>query len=253
MVSQDMVLRDVNGNLSLVPMNPIGAVKLEEMRDSDLDLSLTPRDVLSIFVRMVKVLGVSNVPEYLAPVRFFCLHRGKIPEKKRSLGEIMDEEEEDEGIVRRLSMADISGWQRALLDFLVNPGEMFEVEGREKMVEKILSSYRMSLTDEMTVAFSPEAAFKVVEELKEKEMFPALFFFPNLFGAVHMASHLVRFLLKKEVSGKEKKEEKAKKSKVRTLEKQISSLERAKGNGREMRERRKNLEDKNLKTRSVYS
>lgn len=243
MVSQDMVPRVIDGEFRLIPMNPIGAVSIDELRDINLDLSLTPRDVLSLFVRMVKVLGVDNVPEYLAPIRFFCLHQRKVPEIIKSLGEVMGEEEEEEGIIRRLTMEDIMIWQKLIMNFLVNPGKKFEMSGRDKMVEKIISSYRMSLTDEMTIEFSPETAFKVVEELRDKDMFPALFFFPDLFGAVNMASYLVRFLLKKNVKGREKKDEKQKKSRVKTLEKQISSLERVKGNGREIRERRRNLRD----------
>ena len=242
MVSQDMVPRVMEDGLHLVPMNPLGAVTVEELKDDDLDLSLTPRDVLSLFVRIVKIFGIGRVPEYLAPIRFFCLHQCNIPDKLKTLEDIEDEEEEDEGIIRRLTMTDIGKWQRSILDFLVNPPSQLRMDDWDEKVERIMASFRMSLTDESTAQFSAESAFNVVEEMKKKDMFPALFFFPNLYGAVQMASQIVRYLSMKEC-GSGKKEERAKKSKVRALEKQISSLERAKGNGRELRERRQKMEE----------
>lgn len=243
-VPQDMIPRMVDGQFKLIPSNPLGGVTLEELKDPNLDIAMTPRDVNSLFIRIVKVFGMTNVPEYLAPVRFFCLHSTKPSPTTRSLKEAMADEDEDaEGVVNRLSMEDIREWQKHLLAFLNNPPESMKGDDWEEKVEKILASYRMSLTDEDTLEYSPDALYDVIMALKEADMFPALCFNKNLYGAIRSAQQLMRLLATiGEIKGTGK-EDRAKKSKVRVLEKLISSLEKAKGNGRELRERRRQMEE----------
>lgn len=237
-VAQDMIPRGVGGGegVSLVSINPICNMnRLDEIRGAD--VSMTTRDVTVLFNKIVKKFGLEGTPEYLAPIPFFCKYGCKKPERVvRFLEE--DDEEEDEaedeknekeeaaGIVRRLTMNDIKKWQECLIDFLI-----------EKEDGSILQSYRNNDLDMVEIT-TPKNAFLIIEECKKKDMFPALFFFKSLYGAIYYTGEIIKLLEAKQpdVVIREKK------SNVRALEKQIASLSKMKGNGKELRARRERME-----------
>ena len=229
-VAQDMISRAVGGGegVTLMSINPICNMnRLEEIRGAE--ISMTARDVTVLFNKIVKKFGVDGTPEYLAPIPFFCKYGCKKPEggKVRFLEDDDEEaeEEEESGIVRRLTMNDIKKWQECLIDFLI-----------EKEDGSILQSYRNNDLD--VVGLDPKNAFLIIEECKKRDMFPALFFFKSLYGAIYYTGEIIKLLDAKqpEMIIREKK------SNVRALEKQIASLSKMKGNGKELRARRERME-----------
>jgi hypothetical protein len=227
-VAQDMIPRAVGGGVSLVSINPICNMnRLDEVRGAE--ISMTARDVTVLFNKIVKRFGVEVTPEYLAPIPFFCKYGCRKPDGVVRFIEEEDEEEEKEataaGIVRRLTMNDIRKWQECLIDFLI-----------EKEDGIILQSYRNNDLD--VVGLDPKNAFLIIEECKKRDMFPALFFFKSLYGAIFYTGEIIKLLEAKQpdVIVREKK------SNVRVLEKQIASLSKMKGNGKELRARRERME-----------
>ena len=230
-VAQDMIPRVREEGVSLVSINPICNMNsLEEVRGAE--VSMTARDVTVLFNKIVKKFGVEGTPEYLAPIPFFCKYGCKKPEGGRRFIEEDDEEEEEDGeeesgIVRRLTMNDIKKWQECLIDFLI---------GKEDGSGSILQSYRNNDLD--VVELAPKNAFLIIEECKKRDMFPALFFFKSLYGAIFYTGEIIKLLDAKQpdVVVREKK------SNVKVLEKQIASLSKMKGNGKELRARRERME-----------
>lgn len=231
-VAQDMTPRVREEGVSLVSINPICNMnRLEEIRGAE--VSMTARDVTVLFNRIMKKFGGEGTPEYLAPIPFFCKYGCKKPEGMvRFLEEEAEAEEEAEdaeeaaGIVRRLTMNDIQKWQECLIEFLI-----------EKEDGIILQSYRNNDLDVADIT-TPKNAFLIIEECKKKDMFPALFFFKSLYGAIYYTGEIIKLLDAKQpdVVVREKK------SNVRALEKQIASLSKMKGNGKELRARRERME-----------
>lgn len=214
MVQQDMYFKDG----SLRNINKLAGVDLTE---ENLDIQMTPKDVLMLFMRIIKNYGVDKVPAYLAPIRFFCLHNCRIPDSDETIEQNLEKEEEDSGHIRRLTMEDINKWKDALINFMNKEVITENQEGSE---------------------LNYDNAFRVLEEMKEKEMFPALFFFKNLYNAIQYGCNIVKKLGDKTVDDTvERREGKMKKSKVKSLEKRIGSLERARGNGRLLRDKRERL------------
>lgn len=129
---------------------------------------MTARDVTVLFNKIVKKFGIEDTPEYLAPIPFFCKYGCKKPEKIVFLdgdGEEDGEEEEDEsGIIKRLTMNDIQKWQACLIDFLI-----------QKEDESVPGSYQNN--DVMTAEFTPKNAFLVIEECKKEGYVPCSVFF----------------------------------------------------------------------------
>ena len=234
-VAQDMIPRVREEGVSLVSINPICNMNsLEEVRGAD--VSLTARDVTVLFNRIIKKFGEEGTPEYLAPIPFFCKYGCKKPEVVRFLDEDGEngedgedgeaEEEEAAGIVRRLTMSDIQKWQECLIEFLI-----------EKEDESILQSYRNNDLDVMNFT-TPKNAFLIIEECKKRDMFPALFFFKSLYGAIYYTGEIIKLLDAKQPDMVVRE----KKSNVKVLEKQIASLSKMKGNGKELRARRERIE-----------
>jgi len=240
-VAQDMIPRAVGGGVSLVSVNPICNMNsLEEVGGAE--VSMTARDVTVLFNKIVKKFGMEGTPEYLAPIPFFCKYGCRKPEggwvrfidggEEESDKESEEESEEAAaadvatGIVRRLTMNDIQKWQKCLIEFLI-----------EKEEGSILKSYRNSDFDVADIT-TPKNAFLIIEECKKKDMFPALFFFKSLYGAIYYTGEIIKLLDSKqpEMIVREKK------SNVRALEKQIASLSKMKGNGKELRARRERME-----------
>ena len=235
-VAQDMISRAVvsGEGVTLMSINPICNMnRLEEIRGAE--ISMTARDVTVLFNKIVKKFGLEGTPEYLAPIPFFCKYDCKKPEegRVRFLEDEDDEEkeedgdeEEESGIVRRLTMNDIKKWQECLIDFLI-----------EKEDGIILQSYRNNDLDVVEIT-TPKNAFMIIEECKKRDMFPALFFFKSLYGAIYYTGEIIKLLDAKQpdVVIREKK------SNVRALEKQITSLSKMKGNGKELRARRERME-----------
>jgi len=233
-VAQDMIPRVREEGVSLVSINPICNMNsLEEVRGAE--VSMTARDVTVLFNKIVKKFGVEGTPEYLAPIPFFCKYGCKKPEGVIRFIEEDDGEEEageeageeESGIVRRLTMNDIKKWQECLIDFLI---------GKEDGSGSILQSYRNNDLD--VVELAPKNAFLIIEECKKRDMFPALFFFKSLYGAIFYTGEIIKLLDAKQpdVVVREKK------SNVKVLEKQIASLSKMKGNGKELRARRERME-----------
>ena len=225
-VVQDISPREVGDGVSLVSINPICNMnKLDEIRETE--ISMTARDVTVLFNKIVKKFGLGGTPEYLAPIPFFCKYGCKKPEVVRFLESDEDEEEDEEeaGIVKRLTMNDIQKWQECLIDFLI-----------EKKDENILQSYRNN--DLIVAELTPKNAFLIIEECKKRDMFPALFFFKSLYGAIYYTGEIIKLLDGKQpdIVVREKK------SNVKALEKQIASLSKMKGNGKELRIRREKME-----------
>ena len=235
-VAQDMSPRRVGEegeNVSLVSINPICNInKLEEI--SGAEISLTARDVTVLFNKIVKKFGLGGTPEYLAPIPFFCKYGCKKPEVVKFLdGGDEDEETEAEaeaeaeaGIIKRLTMNDIQKWQECLIDYLI-----------EKEDESIFLSYRNNRLDVVNFT-TPINSFLVIEECKKRDMFPALFFFKSLYGAIYHTGEIIKLLDAKQPDMIVRE----KKSNVRALEKQIASLSKMKGNGKELRSRRERME-----------
>ena len=235
-VAQDMTPRAVGGGegVSLMSINPICNMnRLEEIRGAE--VSMTARDVTVLFNRIMKKFGGEGTPEYLAPIPFFCKYGCKKPEgvvrfledeAEEEAEEEAEDEEEASGIVRRLTMNDIKKWQECLIDFLI-----------EKEDRSILQSYRNNDLDVVEIT-TPKIAFLIIEECKKRDMFPALFFFKSLYGAIYYTGEIIKLLDAKQpdVVVREKK------SNVRALEKQIASLSKMKGNGKELRARRERME-----------
>jgi len=236
-VAQDMIPRAVGGGVSLVSVNPICNMNsLEEVGGAE--VSMTARDVTVLFNKIVKKFGMEGTPEYLAPIPFFCKYGCRKPEagwvRFIDGGEEESDKESEEtaaaavatGIVRRLTMNDIQKWQKCLIEFLI-----------EKEEGSILKSYRNSDFDVADIT-TPKNAFLIIEECKKKDMFPALFFFKSLYGAIYYTGEIIKLLDSKqpEMIVREKK------SNVRALEKQIASLSKMKGNGKELRARRERME-----------
>ena len=227
-VAQDIIPRVREEGVSLVSINPICNLnKLEEVRETD--VSMTARDVTVLFNKIMKKFGVEGTPEYLAPIPFFCKYGCNKPEGivrfiDRDEGE--EDAEDAAGIIRRLTMNDIKKWQESLIDFLI-----------EKEDVSILKSYRNNDLDIADIT-TPKNAFLIIEECKKKDMFPALFFFKSLYGAIYYTGEIIKLLEAKqpEIIVREKK------SNVRVLEKQIASLSKMKGNGKELRARRERME-----------
>ena len=225
-VAQDMDYRENEGkSINLISINPICNMNtMAEIKGKE--ISLTARDITVMFNKIVKKFGLEETPEYLAPIPFFCKYGCKKPANIRFL-EDNDEEEEGEetGIVKRLTMNDIQKWQECLIDFLI-----------EKEDKSILQSYQNNrlFGSELT----PKNAFFIIEECKKKDMFPALFFFKSLYGAIYYTGEIIKLLDSKqpEMIVREKK------SNVKALEKQIASLSKMKGNGKELRIRRERME-----------
>jgi hypothetical protein len=230
-VAQDMIPWAVGSGVNLVSINPICNMNnMEEV--SRVDISMTARDVTVLFNKIVRKFGAEDTPEYLAPISFFCKYGCRKPE---GILRFIDGEEEEEekgeaegeaaGIVRRLTMNDIQKWQKCLIDFLI-----------EKEDGIILQSYRNN--DLNGLGLDPKNAFLIIEECKKKDMFPALFFFKSLYGAIYYTGEIIKLLEGKQpdVIVREKK------SNVRALEKQIASLSKMKGNGKELRMRREKME-----------
>jgi len=231
-VAQDMIPRVVGEGVNLVSINPICNMNnLEEVRGAE--VSMTARDVTVLFNRIMKKFGAEGTPEYLAPIPFFCKYGCRKPEGTvRFIDQDEGDEEEEEaeeaeasGIVRRLTMNDIQKWQKCLIDFLI-----------EKEDKNVLQSYRNN--DLIMAEFTPKNSFLIIEECKKKDMFPALFFFKSLYGAIYYTGEIIKLLDAKqpEMIVREKK------SNVRALEKQIASLSKMKGNGKELRARRERME-----------
>jgi hypothetical protein len=244
-VAQDMIPKEIdekNGkNIILSSINPISNIdNIMDIKSNN--LSLTARDVTVLFNKIVKRFGIEGTPEYLAPIPFFCKYGCKKPEQIRFLdgkidrvNENEDDEEEDEddeeeeeeesGIVKRLTMNDIQKWQEFLINFLI-----------EKEDITILKSYQNN--DLMKVEFTPKNTFLIIEECKKKDMFPALFFFKSLYGAIYYTGEIIKLLDSKQPDHIVRE----KKSCVKLLEKQIASLSKMKGNGKELRARRELIE-----------
>lgn len=228
-VAQDMDYRTEGEKVNLVSINPISNIKtLEEIRGAD--ISLTARDVTLMFNKIVKKFGLGGTPEYLAPIPFFCKYGCKKPEVIKFLDRGEDDEGEDEeeaegGIVKRLTMNDIQKWQECLINFLI-----------EKEDESIFLSYQNNGL--LSVELSPKNAFLIIEECKKRDMFPALFFFKSLYGAIYYTGEIIKLLDSKQPDMIVRE----KKSNVKALEKQIASLSKMKGNGKELRERREKME-----------
>jgi hypothetical protein len=228
-VAQDMIPRAVENGVNLMSINPICNMNnLEEIRGAD--VSMTARDITVLFNKIFRKFGAEETPEYLAPIPFFCKYGCKKPEVVRFIDRNEVEEEEEEaveatGIVRRLTMNDIQKWQECLIDFLI-----------EKTDESILNSYRNNDLD--IAELTPKNVFLIIEECKKKDMFPALFFFKSLYGAIYYTSEIIKLLDSKQPDMIVRE----KKSNVRALEKQIASLSKMKGNGKELRARRERME-----------
>jgi hypothetical protein len=229
-VAQDMIPRVREEGVNLASINPICNMnRLEEIRGAE--ISMTARDVTVLFNKIMKKFGGAGTPEYLAPIPFFCKYGCKKPEGViRFIEEEGDDDEEEEekssGIVRRLTMNDIKKWQECLIDFLI-----------EKEDGSILQSYRNNDLDVADIT-TPKKAFLIIEECKKKDMFPGLFFFKSLYGAIYYTGEIIKLLEAKQpdVVIREKK------SNVKALEKQIASLSKMKGNGKELRARREKME-----------
>lgn len=209
-VPQYMIPKSEN----LVSINPIGSVTIEELNNPDMDISMTPRDVLALYVKIVRTFGLT-IPEYLNPISFFYIHNCKIPETTKPM-----EEEDDElsGTIKRLSMEHVANWQKALIKFLTTMPE--------NQVQQILDSFKSSLTDKSTSDCTPENSYKLVEQLKEMEMLQAIFFFPSLFKAFQFAKHIYLKLHDKKTSGIDDKKLKAKEIQLQSLRKQLRSLQK---------------------------
>jgi hypothetical protein len=230
-VAQDMIPWAKEEGIGLISINPICNMNtLEEVRGAE--VSMTARDVTVLFNKIVKKFGAEETPEYLAPIPFFCKYGCRKPEGILRFIDGGEEEEEKgeaeekaSGIVRRLTMNDIRKWQECLIEFLI-----------EKEDGIILQSYRNN--DLNIVGIDPKNAFLIIEECKKKDMFPALFFFKSLYGAIYYTGEIIKLLDSKQpdVIVREKK------SSVRALEKQIASLSKMKGNGKELRARRERME-----------
>jgi hypothetical protein len=242
-VAQDIIPRWCSGSgsgskddrINLLPINPI--CNMNSMNDvENHNLSLTARDVTILFNKIVKTFGVDGTPEYLAPIPFFYIYGCQKPEKIIFLDEDESDDESDDekskadvgGIVKRLSMNDIQKWQSCLIEFLI-----------EKSNESIIQSYQSIVNNkQITLECTPKNAFLVIEECKKKDMFPALFFFKSLYGAIYYTSEIIKLLDNKQqdIVVRDKK------SNVKLLEKQIASLSKMKGNGKELRARRELME-----------
>ena len=231
-VAQDMIPRAKEEGIGLISINPICNMNtLEEVRGAE--VSMTARDVTVLFNKIVKKFGAEETPEYLAPIPFFCKYGCRKPEGILRFIDGGEEEEEKgeaeekaSGIVRRLTMNDIRKWQECLIEFLI-----------EKEDGVILQSYQNNDLDVVEIT-TPKNAFLIIEECKKRNMFPALFFFKSLYGAIYYTGEIIKFLDAKQpdVIVREKK------SSVRALEKQIASLSKMKGNGKELRARRERME-----------
>ena len=235
-VAQDMIPRAVRGGsgeeegINLLSINPICNMNsVDEIKGEN--LSLTARDVTVLFNKIVKKFGIEGTPEYLAPIPFFCKYGCKKPEKIVFLDGDGEEdceedcEEDESGIIKRLTMNDIQKWQTCLIDFLI-----------QKEDGSVLRSYQNN--DAMTAEFTAKNAFLVIEECKKRDMFPALFFFKSLYGAIHYTGEIIKLLNSKQPDMIIRE----KKSNVKVLEKQIASLSKMKGNGKELRARRERME-----------
>lgn len=240
-VAQDMIPRwcdsgsSKEDGISLLSINPICNINSMDEVESH-NLSLTVRDVTILFNKIVKTFGIDGTPEYLAPIPFFYKYSCQKPEKILFLdgGNTESDEESDEesedvigGIVKRLSMNDIKKWQSCLIEFLI-----------QKSDESIIKLYHSIVNNKIALECTPKNAFLVIEECKKKDMFPALFFFKSLYGAIHYTCEIIKLLDNKQpdIVVRDKK------SNVKLLEKQIASLSKMKGNGKELRARRESME-----------
>lgn len=221
----------VGGDINLMPLNPVGSIILEDLSNENLDIPMTPRDILSLFVKIFKTFGMS-LHGWLHPIRFFFVNKGKKPDVVETLEDIDerivsgdgDGDEEgplESGEIRRLSLDDFAAWQKALLDFLGGLDE------KEK-VQSIFDAYKMSLTDEGTAVCSLENAYKLVEKLKEEHMLQGLFFFPNICRAFKYATFIYKELVKKPSSSRAQRKDKEIEGKIELLKKQLASLEKVK-------------------------
>jgi hypothetical protein len=230
-VAQDMIPIQVNKtDINIVSINPISKMdNLEEIRGKE--ISMTARDVTVLFNKIVKKYGLKETPEYLAPIPFFCKYKCLKPELIKFLDEDEDEHEDEDtdevecGIINRLKMNDIQKWQECLIDFLIN-----------KEDNTVLKSYQ---NNDLNIAnITPYNAFLIIEECKKRDMFPALFFFKSLYGAIYYTGEIIKLLDSKQPDMIIRE----KKSNVKLLEKQIASLSKMKGNGKELRARRERIE-----------
>ena len=229
MIPQYYIPKFNEDNIELTPLNPVGSINFDDLFNPDLDIPMTPRDIVSLYIRVFKSFQWI-IPEYLHPIRFFFIHNSKKPDLVCSLQSIQDNEEES-GFVRRLNLDDYASWQKAIFDFLAFPSENIknDFEGNwEETVKNILENYKLSLTDESTCECSLENSFKLIENIKDRNMFQALFFFPNSCRAFKYAVYIFQKLSEKPVSQKAIKIDKQKETQIEILKKQLDSLERIK-------------------------
>ena len=251
MIPQHMIPKSDGQDIKFVPLNPVGSIIYEDLRNPYLDIPMTPRDILSLFVKIYREFG-QNLPEYLHPIRFFFIHNCRKPVEVLYLKDI-EENEPETGEIKRLSLDDFAAWQKNIFDFLAFPSDeninLHQENGKkwDESVQSILDAYKLSLTDESTCECTLENAYKLVERLKSEHMLQALFFFPNTCRAFKYATFIFRELLKKPVSPKAQKTDKENQNKIEQLKKQLDSLERVqlnKGADRnDIKERRYQLED----------
>jgi len=230
MIPQLMIPKIDDQSIKLVSLNPVGSIVVDDIMNENLDIPMSPRDILSLYVKMIKVLD-GIIPDYLSPVRFFFLYNCSKPESYQLLSEI---ESDETGIIRRLTLDDYSKWQKAIFNFLANPDENITKIFNDKNVDwnscisEIINSFKIALTDDSTCNCSLENSLKLVEKLKEQHMLQALFFFPNISRAFKYATYIYKELASKPSSHKAERTDKERDNKIAQFEKQLSVLKNIK-------------------------
>lgn len=250
MIPQFMIPKHYGEDVKFSSLNPVGSIESQDLQNPNLDIPMTPRDILSLFVKVSKVFQ-NNMPEYLHPIRFFFIHGCRKPSEVKKLCDL-DLEEPESGEIKRLSLDDFAAWQKAIFDFLAFPCENLKKEHNlqnnwDESIQSVLDAYKMSLTDDSTCECTPQNAFKLVERLKADHMLQALFFFPSAHRAFKYATFIYTELAKKPCSPKAEKSDKENQNKLDILSKQLESLEKLKlkkgSDAKDLKERKYQLQD----------
>lgn len=239
MIPQHFIPKLNEEGVFLASLNPLSSIVYEDLFNANLDIPMTPRDILSLYVKIVKEFG-KIIPEYINPIRFFFIHNLIKPSDIQTIGEIdedhedHEEEEEETGDIRRLSLDEFAAWQKILIEFLANPPpKIVELHNKndkdwKKSVESIISAYQMSITDESTLECNLENSYQLIEELKDKHMLQALFFFPNFRKALKYAGFIYSKLASKPASSRAERSDREREIKLEALKKRLQSLEKLK-------------------------
>lgn len=233
---QFMIPKIIEENVLLSSVSPIGSLSIDELKNPNLDIAMTPRDVLALFNKVIRTMGINKVPEYLHPIRFFYIHNCSTPPEIKFLDDLEDENDDNEdyeppsGLVHRLSLDDVLKWQKAIIHYLNYPPQN-AIESQEKwtnLVQNILDQFKSSLTDETTCECTPENASEVIDFLKKNSMLPAIFFFPSVFKAFEFADHIYQERSSRQERIDDQTMDERKEKQIDAMKKQLRSMKQIK-------------------------